>query len=77
MGKKEQLDELDHQLARAKSKVTDAHFNLGFAIASTIIGFLFPILWLLAIMFFCFAIYYYVVYGKRINEVNYEKAKLK
>ncbi|MDP3765601.1 MAG: hypothetical protein Q8R04_03745 [Nanoarchaeota archaeon] len=77
MGKKEQLEELDNQLIKAKKKISDGNFNIGTSAVLFLIGFLFPILWIFSILCLVCAIYYYVVYGRRINEINYEKAKLK
>ena len=71
MGKKEQLEELDRQLAEAKKKLRIA----GVGVISGIL-FIF-IFWPIALIIFAMVIGYYLVYGKRINEINLEKAKLK
>ena len=40
MGKKEQLEELDNQLIKAKKKISDGNFNIGTSAVLFLIGFL-------------------------------------
>lgn len=77
MGKKEQLEELDKQMAEAKNKIKKANTGIISVIITAILGFVMPFLWIFTLIILVFAIIYYTTYNKKINEINYERAKLK
>ena len=77
MGKKEHLEELDKQLELAKKKLKVARNGTISAFVIAIVALLMPLFWFVVILLFIFSIVYYMVYSKRINDINLEKAKLK
>jgi uncharacterized membrane protein len=77
MGKHEHLQELDKQLAEAQKKKKSGSRGIITSVCFLLIGFLFPLFWILGIIALIFSIGYIFSGSKRINEINLEKAKLK
>lgn len=77
MGKKEQLAELDRQLAEVEKtkKWVPASWLLAGLFA--FIALLFPLFWIFALLIAIFAIIDSYRTSRRMNELNLEKAKLK
>lgn len=77
MGKKELAEELDRQLAKAQKTKRLLIFAWITIILFFLIGFVFPLLWFLALLLIIFAIVDYYSANKKIEKINLEKAKLK
>jgi type III secretory pathway component EscV len=77
MGKKELVEELDRQLAKAQKTKRLLIFAWITITLFLFIGFVFPLLWFLALLLIIFAIVDYYSANKKIEKINLEKAKLK
>ncbi|MBI3035338.1 hypothetical protein HYY71_03370 [Candidatus Woesearchaeota archaeon] len=77
MGKKELVEELDKQLAKAQKTKRLLIFVWITITLFLLIGFVFPLFWFLALLLIIFAIVDYYSTNKKIEKINLEKAKLK